>query len=1538
MSFHPRHYRLPLFVLSIFAVISISAKTIMPQRLLQAMAAPVFSADTIPVTDTIPADTTVSQDTIPQEEDPCLSSIPIDTLDFCTYENALPFSYGDSIYSEAGTYPIHYITSLGCDSTIVINLSVLGETTDTLIAMTICSNELPFEYDHRIYERAGLYTVKTSSSSGCDSVAYRLDLSVNEVPTPHIHGPHYLCRDYSATLSIDALDIAGCLWSTGADSLSTTISHPGIYSVMVASSSGCIAKDTFEVIHADDPEISILGDTSICSGDSITLWAVGGGLFQWSTGDIADHITINVDTDTSVHLLGYDTLTYCFSTDTMHISVFEKPSVSITSDTATICYGDSVFIEANGGVAYLWSTGDTTRGIYAKDAGAYFVIATNEAGCSDTAYWELEVRNLPSIEFYGRRAFCREGSTTITASGADTYHWSTGEESATVTLSEIGTYEVACTDTYGCTTDTSITLIFSQINATLSGNRYYCQGSSTTIRVVGDSSNTYLWNDGTLTDSLTISSVGTYSVLVTNELGCSNTLSVNISEYALPTPSITSLQGTYTTCQGNDITLRATGGSRYLWNTGNTSEYQTVSTSGIYTVVVTNNYGCSASISEHVTVNPLPSITFLSNDTICQGDNVTIYAASTTGRTYSWSTGQNTSSITVSPNNTTTYLVTVFDNNNCSNSGTKTIHVVRLPLAYINGPTAMCQGDTVLLTASEGTQYQWSNGMTTQSISASAAGQYSVNIYNAGGCFATVSTTLSLQNLPVATITENTSICEGESAVLSVTSNPGYTYAWSNNSNASSISVREEGTYSVTITNANNCHITLQTTVQINTKPQVNISGNTAICQGTSSTLTATSLTPCQFVWSTGDTNAYTRILNSGTYTVTATNRQGCSNTASVNAIIRSLPTPSITGTTTICRGSSTTLTATGGYTYRWSNGETTNRISVSPTTTTNYSVTATDQYGCSASTSSVVSVNVAPAITINGERSFCVGGTTTVSANGGINYSWSSGETSSTITVGTTGTYFVTVTNSLGCQSVDSVTIVSKELPYISVTGDNRICSGSSATLSAIGAMRYVWSTGENTPAITVTPTSTTTYTVTGYGSNGCSSSTSKVVNVDALPDILINGVNTICQGENTTLTAMGGESYIWGDGTVSSRITVNESGIYTVQGVSAQGCVANKSFTLTVNPSPHIMLSGNPFFCENASTQMSVSGGTSYLWSDGTTSDHITIQTSGNYMVTATNDYGCSVDTTFFVRMLPAPVVYITGTTTICEGSIGYLTAGGNASSYLWDNGETSTSIVVSPSEATTYHVTATSADGCTAVAEGTISINPSFHQNINDNICQGASYTQHGFNIPVQTEPGTYIFHRELQTYTGCDSIITLILTVNPLPTLNGEIEGPEQTSSYGDYFYNIDPGENVTNYEWRISNTHWTITNNNINSTFLTVSTSGNGLLTVKAINGCGFTEKSLAINCNVGIDDYTDENILLYPNPASQYLHINIEKSVSSISDIQLLDNLGRMLQHIDVNDSQLTVDCNAYATGTYFIRFYDHDGAVISTRKIIISK
>src|SRR5258706_358791 len=182
--------------------------------------------------------------------------------------------------------------------------------------------------------------------------------------------------------------------------------------------------------------------------------------------------------------------------------------------------------------------------------------------------------------------------------------------------------------------------------------------------------------------------------------------------------------------------------------------------------------------------------------------------------------------------------------------------------------------------------------------------------------------------------------------------------------------------------------------------------------------------------------------------------------------------------------GGSSTITASEATSFLWSTGATTAAITVSPTVTTTYTVTVTDANGCSSSCSTIVTVNPVPICSITCPNPvICIGGSATLTASGGISFLWSTGATTASITVSPTVTtvYTVTVTNANGCTSSCSTTVTVNPLPSCNITPANpAICVGGSSTLTASGGTSFLWSTGATTASITVSPTVTTTYTVT--------------------------------------------------------------------------------------------------------------------------------------------------------------------------------------------------------------------------------------------------------------------------------------------------------------------------------------------------------------------------------------------------------------------------------------------------------------------------
>ncbi len=458
-----------------------------------------------------------------------------------------------------------------------------------------------------------------------------------------------------------------------------------------------------------------------------------------------------------------------------------------------------------------------------------------------------------------------------------------------------------------------------------------------------------------------------------------------------------------------------------------------------------------------------------------------------------------------------------------------------------------------------------------------------------------------------------------------------------------------------------------------------------------------------------GSLKSWSKVLptNTGTYTFVSTlNGVSCSKTFE---IINASITP--VGSTTICQGNSVTLNASPGSTYLWSNGATTQTITVA--TAGNYAVTVTNANGCSdASTATAVTVLPPlsiPSITPSGATTFCQGNSVTLTASAGSTYHWSNNATTSSITVSTAGNYVVTVTNANGCSAVSSATVVTVNplpaIPSITASGATTFCQGNSVTLTASAGSTYHWSNNATTSSITVSAAGN--YVVTVTNANGCSAvSSATVVTVNPLPatpSITPSGATTFCQGNSVTLTASAGSTYHWSNNATTSSITVSAAGNYVVTVTNANGCSAVSSATVvTVNPlpaTPSITPSGVTTFCQGNTVTLTASAGSSYHWSNNATTSSITVSAAGNYVVTVTNANGCSAvssATVVTVNPLPAtPSITANGTTLISSATTGnqwYLNgtiiAGATAQNLpVTQNGQ--------------YTVVVTNANGCTATS---------------------------------------------------------------------------------------------------------------------------------------------------------------------------------------------------------------------------------------------
>jgi hypothetical protein len=381
-----------------------------------------------------------------------------------------------------------------------------------------------------------------------------------------------------------------------------------------------------------------------------------------------------------------------------------------------------------------------------------------------------------------------------------------------------------------------------------------------------------------------------------------------------------------------------------------------------------------------------------------------------------------------------------------------------------------------------------------------------------------------------ATAQSATTFCQGGSVTLDAGSYPGATFLWSNGATTQTTNVTTSGTYSVVVTKSSGCVATSNAiTVTVNalpTAPTITPSGATTFCNGGSVDLTSSQASG--IVWNNNATSQMITVNASGTYDVTYTDGNGCSATsASTTVVVNPLPSaPVITasGPTTFCTGDSVILSSSQATGNVWSpNSETTQSITVMNSGT--YSVTYTDVNGCSATSSSTtVSSSAAPAPTVQvtGATALCPGETVTLTASTSDSYLWSpGGEITQSITVSAAGTYFVTVTNADPCNGVgasSSTTVTALAAPTAAFTWSVPVINQYGFTNTSTGATLYTWDFGDGNLSTNANPThiyaASNTYTVTliATGANGCSDTTTTVINfVSGVEEIAVFGGMTV-------------------------------------------------------------------------------------------------------------------------------------------------------------------------------------------------------------------------------------------------------------------------------------------------------------------------------------------------------------------------------------------------------------------------------------------
>ncbi|MBK9984896.1 MAG: gliding motility-associated C-terminal domain-containing protein [Saprospiraceae bacterium] len=718
-----------------------------------------------------------------------------------------------------------------------------------------------------------------------------------------------------------------------------------------------------------------------------------------------------------------------------------------------------------------------------------------------------------------------------------------------------------------------------------------------------------------------------------------------------------------------DLTLTPAGSYSFIWSSGASTEDLQNLSAGNYSVTVSDINNCA--LVESYSIQDILSYPIISSQVTpssCGNSNgaIDINVIPANGNSYSWSngsTGEDQSNLQAG-----NYFVTVTSLNGCMTIDTISVGNQNsiFTLTALTTPNSSCinsNGSIDLSITPSGTySYVWSNGATTEDLQNMAAGSYTVTVTDILNCFSS-DTFLVADNISIPVLSANitSANCGANNGSIDLIVNPiiNTTFLWSNTGTTEDLQNIFHGSYSVIVTDTTNgCQVLDTFNVQ-------NINNNFSISASTVPNTSCTSQTGSidltiapagtyTFIWSNGFTSEDLSALNPGSYTVTVTDNASCSSSA-VFIVDNNTPITTIsTGITPSTCGNNNgvidlTINPSVGNSFLWSNGATTEDLQnlVSGI----YSLTVTGSNGCTTSDTvfvpdvgSTISLSASPTANTN-----CVlpNGSIdlTVAPAGTYTYTWSNGFSSEDLTILSPGIYSVTVSDSNSCSSIGTYSIDDQTVfPAITDNISPSTCGQNNGqidiSITPAGNYQFIWSNGDTNEDLQNIYSGT--YMVTVTGDNGCSASTTLLVqNTNSNFSISAStSDNTSCTTSNgainLSIVPSGTYNFLWSNGATSEDLQNLPAGIYTVTVTDLSNCSTQGSYILADNVVNLIVEETiTPALCGDANGRIDLNvtppAGNNFIWSDGTTNSSLENILPGIYSVTVTGQNGCTWSSAF-------------------------------------------------------------------------------------------------------------------------------------------------------------------------------------------------------------------------------------------------------------------------------------------------------------------